>query len=75
MPSSRLTKKRQTTIPKDICTFLDIDSGDSVTFTIEGDDVIVRKSSPLDLEHLRALDGTLSSEWLSKEDSNAYDDL
>lgn len=75
MPHSRLTKKRQATIPKDVCAFLDIDAGDVVAFTIVKGKVIVQKSSPLDPEYLRSVQGTLSAEWFSKEDAAAYDDL
>jgi len=75
MASYRLTKKRQTTIPKEICTFLHVDAGDSVSFAVEDDRVVVYKSSQIDLEYLESASKTLESEWLSQEDSNAYDDL
>ena len=75
MPHSRLTKKHQATIPKDICTFLDVDAGDVVAFAIVDGKVILQKSTPLDPEYLRSVQNTLSSEWLSQEDSAAYDAL
>lgn len=75
MPHSRLTKKRQATIPKAVCAFLDLDAGDSVAFAIVDGKVFLQKSTPLDPEYLRSVQGTLSSEWLSKEDALAYDDL
>lgn len=75
MLSSRLTKKRQATIPKEICTFLDLDSGDSVSFSIEKDRVVLKKTGPIDIAYLQATQGNLSTEWLSEEDSKAYNDL
>ena len=74
MPSSRLTKKHQATIPKEICTFLDLDSGDTVLFSVEKGKVVVRKCTPLDLEYLRATEKSLEVEWSSSQDSKAYDD-
>lgn len=75
MRRSRLTKKGQTTIPVDIRSFLDLDSGDMVSFIIEGDKVVVRKSSSQDDEYMRSVEGTLATEWLSEADSQAYSDL
>lgn len=75
MPASRLTKKHQATIPKEICTFLDLDSGDSVAFLIQNDEVVLRKSSGLDAEYARAIQSSLSEEWASKEDSELFNDL
>lgn len=75
MPTSRLTQKRQATIPKDICAFLDLDSGDVVQFAVEGDKVVLRKASAFDAAFHRSLGSTLSDEWSSKLDSQAYDAL
>ncbi len=74
--SSKLTAKCQTTIPKKIRKILDLHPGDSVTFELAPDKkVFVRKATPIDLEFTRALEGTLASEWLSKNDEDAYREL
>lgn len=75
MPTSRLTQKHQATIPKDICAFLDIDSGDVVQFVIEKDVVVLRKASVFDAAFHRSLSQTMKKEWSSAEDSDAYDGL
>ena len=75
MVTSRLTQKRQATIPKDICTFLQVDSGDCVSFLVEDGKVIVRKISGFDAAFHRSLGKALKDEWLSPEDSQAYDGL
>ena len=37
--------------------------------------MLPQKPAASDLEYLRSIQGTLSSEWLSEKDSLAYDDL
>ena len=74
MPTSRLTSKRQATFPKDICAFLNLDSGDTVQFIIEGRNVLVRKAA-FDAQFHNSLGKTLEDEWYSQEDSKAYDTL
>ena len=39
------------------------------------DTVIVRKVDPVDAAYHQGVSASLQSEWLSKEDSDAYDDL
>ncbi|MGD9122980.1 MAG: type II toxin-antitoxin system PrlF family antitoxin [Desulfobacterales bacterium] len=74
--SSKLTAKCQTTIPEKIRKILDLHPGDSVTFEVASDKkVTVRKTTPIDIEFTRALEGTLASEWLSENDEAAYSDL
>jgi len=73
-PVSRLTSKSQTTIPRKVRDKLSLGPGDVVEYEIDGDEVRLRKRSPLDVSHLRALQTTLS-EWDSPEDAAAYDDL
>lgn len=71
----RLTAKYQATIPKTIRDHLHLKSGDTILYDLQPDNtVIVRKSSPLDVEYLRALNETLG-EWNSSEDDQAYKDL
>ncbi|HHB75247.1 MAG TPA: AbrB family transcriptional regulator [Desulfobulbus sp.] len=73
--SSKLTTKSQATIPGPIRDFLGVQPGDSVIFEIDKDQkVLVRKATPIDVEFLRALEGTLT-EWSSQYDEEAYSDL
>ncbi|TES93098.1 MAG: AbrB/MazE/SpoVT family DNA-binding domain-containing protein, partial [Candidatus Cloacimonadota bacterium] len=41
MKPTRVTRKGQVTIPKDIRDFLEIETGDKVIFEIRGEDVII----------------------------------
>jgi len=75
MPRSRLTKKGQATIPADIRAFLDIGSGDLISFSIKDDSVVIKKTNETENEYLMSLESSLAGEWLSREDSAAYDDL
>jgi antitoxin PrlF len=73
--ASKVTSKYQTTIPKEIRKHLHIKRGDQIMYELFSDDtVVLRKTSPLDIEYLRAVSKTLS-EWNSDEDENAYKDL
>ena len=71
---SRLTSKSQTTIPREVRERLSLGPGDVIVYEIAGEEVRLRKGSPLDVSYLRALQTTLS-EWDSPEDAAAYDDL
>lgn len=74
--SSKLTTKCQATIPEKIRGVLDLHPGDSVVFEVTEDEkVLVRKATPVDFEFAKSLEGTLASEWLSKNDEEAYRDL
>jgi AbrB family looped-hinge helix DNA binding protein len=68
---SRLTSKYQATIPQIVRRKLNLKPGDAVVFEIENDTVTVRRATALDKEYAKALEGTLT-EWLSKEDDEAY---
>jgi antitoxin PrlF len=73
--SSRLTSKYQATIPKEIRKHLHLEGGDEILYELLSDNtVIIRKTSPLDLDYLRALNFTMN-EWESKEDEQAYKNL
>ncbi|MCK4869965.1 MAG: AbrB/MazE/SpoVT family DNA-binding domain-containing protein [Gammaproteobacteria bacterium] len=74
MLASRLTKKYQTTIPKEIRTLLNLHANDQVRFEIVDNQVIISKIEPFDMTFHKALNGTLR-EWDSKEDDKAYRDL
>jgi antitoxin PrlF len=74
--TSKLTTKCQATIPEKIRGILDLKPGDSVTFEVTQDQrVFIRKATSIDFEFARALQVTLSSEWLSENDEEAYRDL
>jgi AbrB family looped-hinge helix DNA binding protein len=73
--SARLTSKYQATIPKEIREHLHLESGDEILYELLPDNtVLVRKTSPLDLDYLQALNSTMN-EWESDEDEQAYKNL
>lgn len=73
--SSRLTSKYQATIPKEIRKRLHLKSGDEIVYDLLPDDtVVVRKTTPLDLDYLESISETLN-EWKSDEDEKAYKNL
>lgn len=72
---AKITSKGQTTIPKEVRTVLQAGPGDLLAWDIEGDGAVrVRRIRPLDLDYLKAVEGTLS-EWASADDEVAYRDL
>jgi AbrB family looped-hinge helix DNA binding protein len=71
---SKVTSKFQATIPLAVRRKLGLKPGDAVVFEIENDSVRVRRATALDKEYAKALEGTLT-EWLSKEDEEAYREL
>lgn len=72
--TARLTRKYQATIPAGVRKTLDLHAGEVVAFDIQGNEVRLRKATPIDLEFAEALTDTLS-EWASREDEEAYRDL
>ncbi len=72
---AKITAKGQTTVPREIRAFLQIQPGDLIAWEVDGDDrVAVRRVQPLDLAYLQAIQATLS-EWASAGDEDAYRDL
>ena len=72
---ARITAKGQTTIPQDVRAALHVAPGDLIAWEVSADGTAtVRRVLPLDLEYLRAMEGTLS-EWNSSADEDAYRDL
>lgn len=70
--TAKITSKYQATVPKEIRDHLHLASGDQIVYELQEDGTItVRKSSPLDLEYLHALNTTMN-EWESEEDDQAY---
>lgn len=75
MKSSKITSKYQATIPKDIREQLKLQAGDSITFQVLDDGLVVlRKTKPLDKEYLKALNNLLN-EWKSAYDEEDFEHL
>jgi antitoxin PrlF len=76
MPAiSKITAKGQTTVPQEVRTALKSKPGDLIAWEIEPNGrVTVRRIQPLDVEYLKAVQGTLS-EWHTAEDEKAYGKL
>jgi len=72
--TSKLTKKYQATVPKNVRKKLELKAGDVIAFDIDNDTIRLRKARPIDLEFSSALIPTLS-EWDSQNDEDAYNDL
>ena len=71
----KITAKGQTTIPQEVRSALHVAPGDLIAWDVSADgSATVRRVQPLDIEYLRALEGTLS-EWSSAEDEAAYREL
>jgi len=72
---AKVTSKGQTTIPKAIRKALQVAPGDRIVWTLtRRGTAVVQRAQPMDLEYLRAVEGTLS-EWTSPADDEAYRDL
>jgi len=72
---AKITAKGQTTIPHDVRTALHVAPGDLIAWDVGADGTAtVRRIQPLDLEYLRAVEGTLS-EWAGAADEEAYREL
>lgn len=74
LQTSRLTTKFQTTVPTRVRKILQLKAGDMVGFEIDGNEVRLRRATPLDLAFTQALEGTLT-EWASEADDRAFKDL
>ena len=72
---ARITAKGQTTIPQDVRAAMHVTAGDLIAWEVGADGTAtVRRVQPLDLEYLRAVEGTLS-EWSGSADEEAYREL
>jgi len=72
---AKITAKGQTTIPQDVRTALHVAPGDLIAWEVGADGTAtVRRVQPLDLDYLRAVEGTLS-EWSGSADEEAYREL
>jgi bifunctional DNA-binding transcriptional regulator/antitoxin component of YhaV-PrlF toxin-antitoxin module len=47
MPTSTITSKRQTTIPREVCDALDVGPGDKITWEVRGGRVAITTERPL----------------------------
>jgi len=74
LQTSRLTTKYQATVPTSVRKLLQLKAGDLVGFEIEGNEVRLRRATPLDVAFTEALEGTLT-EWSSEQDDQAFKDL
>jgi len=69
---AKVTSKGQTTIPQEIRARLNVKPGDFLAWEVlPSGEVRVRRVEPMDLEYLRAVEGTLS-EWAGAADEAAY---
>ena len=69
---TKITAKGQTTVPREIRAALKSKPGDMIAWEVEANGrVAVRRVQPLDIEYLKAVQGTLS-EWQTAEDEKAY---
>lgn len=72
---AKITAKGQTTIPLAIRTLLNVKPGDLIAWEADAEGKVqVRRVQALDLDYLRAIEGTLN-EWASPADEEAYREL
>lgn len=72
---AKITAKGQTTIPQDVRAALHVGPGDLITWEVDAEGTAtVRRVQPMDIEYLRAVEGTLS-EWAGSADEEAYREL
>ena len=72
---AKITAKGQTTIPQNVRAALRVAAGDLIAWEIGANDTAtVRRVQPLDIEYLRAVEGTLG-EWAGAAEDEAYREL
>jgi bifunctional DNA-binding transcriptional regulator/antitoxin component of YhaV-PrlF toxin-antitoxin module len=72
---AKITAKGQTTIPQDVRAALHVAPGDLIAWEVGADgSATVRRVLPMDIEYLRAIEGTLT-EWAGAADEEAYREL
>ena len=75
MTVAKITAKGQTTIPQDVRAALHVGPGDFIAWEVDDEGTAtVRRVQPMDIEYLRALEGTLD-EWAGAADEEAYREL
>lgn len=73
LKTSTVSKKGQTTIPREIRENLKLKEGDSVVFQINEDNQVTLKKAPSlveDLAYLKLIEKTLAPEWMSDDDND-----
>jgi antitoxin PrlF len=71
----KITAKGQTTVPREVRAALHVAAGDLIAWDVSQEGVAtVRRVQPLDVEYLRAVEGTLG-EWAGAADEEAYREL
>lgn len=69
---AKITSKGQTTVPAGVREALHVVPGDSLVWEVQDDGTArVRRVTPLDIEYLKAVEGSLT-EWATHEDADAY---
>lgn len=69
---AKITAKGQTTVPQEVRAVLNVSAGDLIGWDVGADGTAtVRRVQPLDIEYLRAVEGTLT-EWAGATDEEAY---
>ncbi len=69
---AKITAKGQTTVPRDVRAALNVTPGDLIAWEVDASGIAtVRRVQPLDIEYLRAVEGTLT-EWAGAADEEAY---
>lgn len=72
---AKITAKGQTTVPAEVRAALRIQPGDLIVWEpLDDGSARVRRVQPLELDYLRAIEGTLA-EWNSPADDRAYREL
>ncbi len=74
LQTSKLTSKYQATVPTSVRKILQLKAGDVLGFEINGNEVKLRRATPLDVAFTEALTATLP-EWGSMEDELAFKGL
>ena len=74
LQTSKLTSKFHTPVPLAVRKVLHLRAGDLVGFEVIGDEIKLRRATPLDVAFAQALAGTLT-EWSSAADDLAFADL
>jgi antitoxin PrlF len=72
--TSKLSRKSQITLPREVRQALGARPGDTIVYELDGNVVRLKRLYPFDAAFHRALSSTLS-EWVSDEDDKAFDAL
>lgn len=71
MPSATLTSKGQTTIPKEVREFLNLQSGDRLEFIIQPDGNVALRSATVDVRDLKGIRFRKGAKPVSIQQMNA----